>query len=517
LLTIGLIAFFVYQPALELPSRADQDSYLIETASFTKLSDIFMFSYSYPRVRALDTGDEILFRPFLYAVLSIEKWLFGYNFFLWQLTGLLLHGGVVVQLLRILGNIRPGLWASLFALLFSVVFISQEMVIWHHIHGYLVFTFFLLKAFQNFQSYISSRAEASYLKRMALWMFLATMTYEYGMLCCLILMGGCYWAHACLHRDENIKPQRNAGLILLVPIGVYMILNFVDLLLHPEVILKISAVDAKPWIGHSLMYVMRMEMLSWLGPLFPSGIVIQPGDRLEMLFLDFSLIFNWIHWLNYADRVNLCLLLLLLLLGTRMVRQPKGFWKNFDNRSLCVASVSLLLAFAYIIMLVLGRMGERGWGYMENSLYHFYIIILFQLIAGFILFDGMLKQAPQGNRPFLIVSLCVLLLTIGLNSQKTFRVNVAMADGFKDKAQFHRALFGFVNAHRHEEGFSFRFLRNDFEKKLDYIMQGDPQLKKSLSGTLSDYLYPAYTNAHDPMYLLSYTHTQGLKVLKKSK
>ena len=81
---IFLINAFVYYPAFFQIARADQIDFLIETADTDNFFDLVNYSYSYCRSRLIDTGDEILFRPLFYVLLSFEKWLFGYRFIFWQ-------------------------------------------------------------------------------------------------------------------------------------------------------------------------------------------------------------------------------------------------------------------------------------------------------------------------------------------------------------------------------------------------------------------------------------------------
>ncbi len=46
--------------------------------------------------------------------------------------------------------------ALLFVLNFSLFYVSEEMVIWHHINGYILFMIFILEAFYNSLRYIQN-------------------------------------------------------------------------------------------------------------------------------------------------------------------------------------------------------------------------------------------------------------------------------------------------------------------------------------------------------------------------
>jgi len=156
LLIIFLLNVLVFYPSFFHPARADQLIYLTETAGFKDFGDLLIYSYSYPRHRLIYSGDAFLFRPLFYFFLSAEKALFGFNSFYWQITGFLFHLVVLAQLARILFFIRPQLMALLFVLNFSLFYVSEEMVIWHHINGYILFMIFILEAFYNSLRYIQN-------------------------------------------------------------------------------------------------------------------------------------------------------------------------------------------------------------------------------------------------------------------------------------------------------------------------------------------------------------------------
>ena len=140
-LAISLIVFF---PSFFHITRADHTIYLTETSDIHNLPDQIRHSYSYARQRKTNQGDVILFRPLLFVLMSVEKQLFGYDFRWWQITGFALHLVVALQLLRIMRFAGGSSCAYFFILLFSVLTISQEMVIWHHISGYILSLIFLL-------------------------------------------------------------------------------------------------------------------------------------------------------------------------------------------------------------------------------------------------------------------------------------------------------------------------------------------------------------------------------------
>jgi len=137
---------FIYFPSFFHMTRGDDHyNYLCEMANTHRLSDLLEASYSYTRSRELLIGDKLLFRPLFYVFLAVERWLFSYDFFYWQLTGFILHLIVQWQLFRVLNVFVFSRWSFLFVLLNSVLFMPQEMVTWHNLGGYLLFEALILE------------------------------------------------------------------------------------------------------------------------------------------------------------------------------------------------------------------------------------------------------------------------------------------------------------------------------------------------------------------------------------
>ena len=99
LIVLAAINLIVFYPSFYNCAKADHIVYLVETAEMESLPELIGYSYSYCRTRVLLSGDRVLFRPIFYIVLSIEKWLWGYNFIYWQLTGFFLHLIIMLALL----------------------------------------------------------------------------------------------------------------------------------------------------------------------------------------------------------------------------------------------------------------------------------------------------------------------------------------------------------------------------------------------------------------------------------
>src|SRR5262249_3124971 len=149
-----------------------------------------------------------LFRPVLFTLLCAEKYLFGNNFEASQALGLSLHCLVAVLLFALLRRIEriarvrradtasdadlpTPAWLVFMphavTVFFALNFASMELVVWAHLHGYLLFLILVLAALLLLMDYIY-RPELSSLRLngalIACWALslLAAFTYELGQL-----------------------------------------------------------------------------------------------------------------------------------------------------------------------------------------------------------------------------------------------------------------------------------------------------------------------------------------------
>ena len=149
-----------YGPSLRHPPRADQWCYLADTIEDHTFLDAFQRTYSYNRTRLTDPGDTDLFRPVLFALLAAEKAAFGGRFEYVQALGIGLHCAACALLLVLIRQTasfvrpvelkrEPGTTAADWLTYGTVAFFAlnpcvQELIIWGHLHGYLLFLLLVL-------------------------------------------------------------------------------------------------------------------------------------------------------------------------------------------------------------------------------------------------------------------------------------------------------------------------------------------------------------------------------------
>jgi len=239
-LCLILINIVVFLPSFYHVARSDQMTYLAETANIDSLNDLIIYSFSYTRTRLIDPGDEIYFRPLLYIGMSIERYLFKYHFMYWQMVGLFLHLIVIGFLIKLLNKIRQDKGMPvLFALFFSLLYLSADMVVWHHVNMYMFCFILILLSLLDLIPFIQKDTRSGKsLWPMVFYLTLASLTNEFGLVASALIM-------VVLFYFRTPKPGiKNHPLLLTIPIVVYFYLSILDYTLRFPSELLITTVSS---------------------------------------------------------------------------------------------------------------------------------------------------------------------------------------------------------------------------------------------------------------------------------
>ena len=556
-LGIFCVSLFVFFPSFFHVSRADHNVYLIETAEMESLSDLVVFSYSYPRTRQINTGDALFFRPVFYFFLALEKWLFGFNPLGWQVTGFVLHMIVIWQILRIATLVHASFLSLPLALGFAVLFISQEMVIWHHVNGYILCVVFLLQAFYYFAQYVlSSQTQSSLMKKMVVLLSLGCLTFEFSVACCLIFMFflfvhsiGKYKTddNTFLHgRIEDVSRSKMKGElscrkigcvqksggntssrgwhnigVLVIPIVVYACMSLGDYLAR-------VGMPSLPGGGAAdISGVVKDFFLVFLtlgaAVLMPYFCRFLPAARTEFKHLMVNDIAREFGHYNGWEFFNVLYILLfagwLICVFRLCVKRRELFRKDCgpEDKNITakhigiLAATSLSMSGAYCFMITVGRLQGKTFGYIVNSLYHFYIIALFLVIGlyclGYLFFLYFGKE--RGMRGLRWGLWVLLLMSVCLNAYQSYTFNMKAKHHWKrQRAQVQR-FSAFVREHKHEKDFSFKILLNEFDESIEYYL-GDPKTQPVMIGSYTNLIFRRYIK-DSPKYFLVYLEREGIK------
>jgi hypothetical protein len=471
---------WTYAPTLGYMPRADQWAFLVDTMDEEDFAGILAKSYSYSRTRKVAPGDTDLFRPMLFAVLALEKAWFGNTFVLWQALGIGLHCvvvGLTFLLLLQLGSLncreRPNdrgtsllpqarsflvyTLVTFFAFNFSI----QELVAWHHLHGYLLFVIFVVASFLALLRYadiaenVPGKGRAWLVSAWCL-VLLAAFTYELGQLYAVVV--GVFLVGLAACRGQ-LLPGLLQGLAFAGILLIFQGANIGDKLLHqgeftPEN--PLPEILHHAWSADTLHHTARFLAFTILQPFFPAA----PKWRVEAGRITLSEpsadILELSGWRSAVSLATAGMFLMLTLWGClHLVRARR-------TRALLVCLVPLSLFALYTTVNVLGRMNQRpGTGILTGNSYYAYMNLLFFLIAAFISWQSIpqltyLRWCNMEALPivFLVAGLAVLSW---LGSGRIHRITGRISDQERPFREQVQALEQFVKSHREEPNFSFTF------------------------------------------------------------
>ncbi len=528
---ILLLNLSVYFPAFFQMARADQLVYLTEVADQYEFGELFQNTYSYNRTRHYNQGDELGFRPILFALLAFQKSYFGYNFVLWQLVGFVLHALLLAQLLRLLNFIRWDFLGALLVANFSVLTIASEMVSWHHIHAYILFLVLVLEALlQVARFFHPPTPETTALavglhdpvrdeKRLGLaliWLTLACYIQEFGVITCVVLgIFTLYWGK----KNKSPTAWRDA-LIFVVPVASYVIISLADYCLRNIVPRTLGAIDLK-----FMLMNLPVIMFTYLrGALLPCWTTIYPEERASID--PFSLTVTWqsIQWDNWLHQLNL-LLVVLFALGLLSVI-VNFFWRRFrpvvqtdvasnhDSRFWSIFSwLCLALAGLYMALVMMGRLTTQEMDYIYLSLYQFYMVGAFLVVA---IYAELAAHHPRlfSGRSFLRWGVILfLVVSILVNAVQTYTQNRLRMKLESGALAMVKTLERFVQEHRRETDFSFWMVGAEHDL-ITGMFEGHSWDGNLWVGSVSNFLFRPYVRTENAKYYLVYSTKEGLVVFR---
>ena len=447
-LIIG-VCFTVYFPSLFHIARSDQDNFFIETADINSLWDLIISTYSYNRWRIFDPGDEWSFKPLYFIFHSFGKWLYGYNFFYWQLTSLCLHIILVWQLYRILNLILPHILSIFVSLHFSIIFLIRDMVTWQHMSPCILLYIFLLKALEYCIKFIASQQkEDQYFWKIFIYMSLTCFIRETGIVYTFLIMAALYShrkfflekaSHA-KHDLTNISKRINIG-ILSVPILVYLFLNILDYILRGAgggLSVQVSGGSAFfQFILISLLCPFLPSYLKFRLPQFPQQRVVAESFRLRELVNNY-IPNNFLSNLNLVLIVLLVGMLLMLLSIVFMLRKrldarrtilARAGNKNRYVNNCFMGGVCFFCALLYCMAIYLTRFTAYGMLALAFNTYYLYPLVLFNTIIIYSQFSTLaLYMKRKEIRYMTCFGIIVLSLSTILNGYYNYSFNVALKE-----------------------------------------------------------------------------------------
>ena len=465
-----LTALFVftavaYGPSLKHPPRADQWCFLADTRCEHTFFDTLRHSYSYNRTRKIGPGDTDLFRPVLFTLLTAEKFVFEGRISPPQALGIAFHCAVCVMLLvlvrQIAGIVRPPAegdedgpdWFTYATVAFFALNpCVQELVIWQHLHGYLLFLLLLFGSMSCLLRYATDSErgtpDARYL--WAAWglAFVSAFTYELGQV--YAILAGTIAATVAAPRVGPKRALRFVFAFALIAV-IYQTLNRIDAQVHRD---TYDPEDLSPLIVNeiatraTIVHTARYGTYTMVQPYFPS--VLQTSCGGQRLQVAESV------WAGRRMKVlTPALVLSYAVFGASLVLGFAGLRRLAREPSrlrLIALGLPVVLYAIYGAMTVLGRMNMRpSPAILSSNSYYTYTALLFGLLAAS---AGWHAVGGWGAnvRKWLAGGLLVLS---AIGAEYVWEANTMVARHEKEWVRVIQAVQEFVDEHRHEPGFGF--------------------------------------------------------------
>jgi hypothetical protein len=495
-----------YWPSLQHAPRADQWPYLLETIHRNDFVDLVRNTYSYNRTRGYGRGDAQLFRPLLFVTLAAEKALFGTNLWMPQAVGILLHCVVTALLLALLKRVAaltpgrdrgsvgrrrfrvagllPYAAVAFFALNPAVI----ELVVFTHLHGYLLFLVLLLGSLVLLLGGTAAPPGRGGVAFWGAWVLACLSAFAYEMGQFAAVLAGLF-AAAAHYRRVGARHALALFAAFASILPLYQAVDQLDRLANYGEFT--DAEDRQELLGQALTpetlrNAGRFTLYTAFQPFVPSA----DKDAYVRERLDVP---EW-AWNGDGPGVGPALVACLALVPA-LALGLAGLWRLAGGGPAPLLGVFLLLFGLYAVyagMNVIGRMNVRPEpDTLSRNSYYAYPALLLALAAGFTAWQGAGRAGRAGAacRGGLVLGLTALSTVGGF---QVWRVNGMLSGELSPIRKTTGALNHFVARHRGEP---------DFSLGIDYG-RSDPQVLIDCV-PVTTILFKRWMSSREPKYLLA--------------
>ena len=509
-ITLALFNLIVYFPSFFHTPRSDQLVYLANVAYQQDWVSLALKNYAMNRVDLpFNMKDDLLFRPIVYIFLGTEKWLFGYHFIYWQITGFLLHLAVLWFLLKLLLQTKESFFAFLLAAFFSILNAGFEMVIWSNVNSYLIFLCCILISLHQLRIIIKEGDVLhENLIKIIISLTVANFTYELGSFYCLLFAVYFYLSFNYKttkilnsgNKTNFLKHKSYVTLTFCLPIILYLTFNFLDffsrgLKLSPESQAILQVKDIAP-----LLHNILLTLLWWVYVgIFPSQCVTNLVQR-TAIFPPFILtptkgIFP-IHGLNLIPifpGVMVIFIYFFILYKGMHLNYFKDKWK--------ILTLLLGMIISYSIVISFGRISQRGIPRIltHNAYYNYFAWVLFILFIynsisfDYLKKDNLLTFLKRLGQLLLIILICI-------NALRTFTFIQERTRLYEPFTILDKIIKNLIQQYGKEDNFSFGF-DPSLAKKLHFNWVKTTNNPSGKDYHFIELLYPQYYTETMPKYL----------------
>lgn len=438
-----IICCLIYFPALFHFPRAEHNPLLYEVSDTKNIGELISSVYRHADELKSQPEQNIFKYPLSYLLLSLEFLLFKYHFFFWQLISLIFHLMVVWQLAKLLNRIFESLYAFLFALNFSLVYVVQEAVIWAYVSPFLLETFLILAALNHLIDYIENGyTEGSRIGWGIAYLTVASFIDYFAVLASLVFIAGvlAYRPRKLIlnsHRDkaeeETMGKHFQMALYFTTPIAIFYLWQFLERWGKPAAVKSHFSFDlyktfenlttlfwsslASPFFP----YFINIKFPSWPpGHLF--GNLNDIGENVTHHISDNpGAVFNFIL-IFVITAIIIAAVILEILKRIKRDYSPNKMSTGNPNDFWIMGTASALL-IAYIIMIVITRLNVHGPEYLNHNLFFLYPSVLFGQVLIYSAFAYYENSRSEVRSWVAVAGAIVIGISVLLNGSKNFMLN----------------------------------------------------------------------------------------------
>jgi len=507
-INIVLLNLIMYFPSFFHVPRSDQLLYLYYNAGKNHWIDLAIRSFDFNRTPTWQGGD-IFFRPVLYFFMGTEKWLFGYNFILWQVTGFILHLITLCFLLKLLLKISRSSFAYLLTGFFSSILIIMEMVIFHHINSYLIFIICMLILLNYFYELICSQ-HISVKKSFTIVfvIIIACFSYELGFVYSFLFA---LYSYILLKNNRIRISYWRIFFLFILPIILYLIINFMNL--HGRNYLFISD-GGKIMTSFSLLKTVKNSLVSalwWLfAGFFPLTLKVFLYNRTQIFIDDPFFILEWPKLFGFK---NFSIFMAIAGITAYCQIFLKTFNLKYLKRNIIFISFVFLVNVIFILLIVMGRTNvSGGLEKIQINTYYSYFFWLYFIVFIYSLID--IDRLREHKFYFRLkrISRTFILGLIVINCIQVLSMNLTRQKGYGDWNKLIKKI-NLLIKNDVEGDFSFKVLAHKKKNPLfHWVKTTDENREKKL--TYFQLLYPQYYQEENPKYIFEFVDNNSDGIIR---
>ncbi len=220
-----------------------------------------------------------IYIPLTTLTYAVEYHFFQLNPFVYHLTNLLLHLGVVCLIffftLQLKFSLRIAAYASL---LFAVHPMHVESVVWITERKDVLYAFFYLSSILNYCTYLNSQKKSNYGLSL-LFGFLSILSKPMALSLPLILFVCDWW-----HKDDHSLKSKKKLLILKIPYFLYIVpITWITYSLHARIPGEGISKSLLTWIWSFSFYLIKFFYPVKLSPLYTQPLPISLSNPIYLL------------------------------------------------------------------------------------------------------------------------------------------------------------------------------------------------------------------------------------------